>query len=218
VISNGNFSAGLNVSAGRADITPNEPQRLSGFVSRRANFKRVNDRLEVNGALLGDGVHRVLFLSFDLLYVGPGLSEALTSYCAAQYGVENSAVFLTASHTHFAPSTDETKPLLGEANAAYIHDVEVAAKRLVDELFSRQGKTVELQLLTTHSDAAVNRRLMRWIVGPPKGLQRTAVIAPNPDGPVDRAIYVLAAKDGEGAVSAVFWNYACHPVAFPRQT
>ncbi|MBV9271667.1 MAG: hypothetical protein JO165_11260 [Candidatus Eremiobacteraeota bacterium] len=201
-----------------ADITPRDAEPLFGFVSRRGPHDRVHDRLEINGALLSCGENRALFLSFDLLYVGPTVTDSLKAYCNERYELPGSAVFLSASHTHFAPSTDETKPMLGKASATYIEEVDGRAKRLIDELFARTQRKVELRTQRSTIGAAVNRRLPRWTIGPPRGLQRTVVIAPNPHGPFDPDIHVLAARDEEGKLAAVFWNYACHPVAFPRPT
>ncbi len=55
----------LFVTTAVADITPQEPMPLGGFVNRKDLFERIDDSLEMNGILLCQGDQRCLFLSAD---------------------------------------------------------------------------------------------------------------------------------------------------------
>ena len=111
-------SGSLRCAGASIDITPDHSVPLAGVEGRNEGWQSVTSRLEANALLLGEGDDRVLFISADLLYFGAALVDAVRR-CAAACGIRSDAVILAASHTHFAPATDRSKPRLGRVDAAY---------------------------------------------------------------------------------------------------
>ena len=76
-----------------------------------------------------DGCRR-LIMSFDLMIVGAELQEMILAKLAMD-GFKPSEVLLLASHTHFAPATDQACARLGVPETQFVRDVAEAAEGLV---------------------------------------------------------------------------------------
>lgn len=206
------------LSAGTVDITPERACMLAGFARRRAPFRDVRDPLEANAVVLHCQDHRrQLFVSVDLLYAGPLLLRKVEE-TAAQHGIPRESVFLTASHTHFAPASDPAKPALGEVDPGFVDLLLARVGGLVEKVLVRSPYPVTLTHHQSRAHHAVNRR-RRWpwpsVSRAGFKLHTGTVMAPNPHGPCSEAIDLLRFEN-QDAVVAVVWSYACHPVSFPQ--
>ena len=186
----------------------------------------VSERLEANFVVLRDDADSdpIVIISVDLLYPGRVLRAALES---ALPELRPDQIFLTSSHTHQAPMTDDTKPALGSPNSEYMRILAVnlskEVKRVIDSDSTQVGIVSTRTLTATHS---INRRLKkRWDfsrrprcpwVAVRLGLAREFyVMAPNPVGVTDELVTTLISRSPTGQAQFVIWNYACHPVSFP---
>lgn len=213
------FSTQLRSVAGQVDITPIEPLPLAGAEGRTKCWRSVSIPLEVNALLLADECASVLMISADLLYFGPDLVDAIHR-CAEQVGIPISRVILAASHTHFAPATDRTKPCLGEVDADYLAFVQEKILGLVASLATAPKTTVTVETARVATVLSINRR-RRW---PLPTLTREGfkwgpniVMAPVPDAPRDEFVDVLRFRDEHDQIVCVTWKFACHPVCFPGE-
>lgn len=211
----------VTACAGWADITPDRPLPLAGFVERRGLSSAIEDRLEVAGVCFRDADGRVaLILSYDLMFVGGELADAVVSYAVSTFGVRPADIMLLASHTHFAPATDSTKPILGVVDDSYLRQVIAASRAFVTRLIEAEALPARLLHGRGSSEAAINRRLP-WPL-PNLGRGRfawgEAVMAPNADGALDKAIDVIRVVGEGGATRAILWRYTCHPTGFPDAT
>jgi hypothetical protein len=205
-------------AGGSVDITPDAPTPLAGCVGRPQPWKAVSSRLEANAVLLDDGDARVLFISADLLYFGADLVSAVAKQ-AGKAGIAREHIILTASHTHFAPAADRSKPFLGEVDADYNRHLEMRLFGLVDAVLSANTEAVRIDSSRVRIDLNVNRR-RRW---PLPVLTRdglkvlpSVVMAPAPREPKDEFIDLLRIVNSRGKVVSVLWKYGCHPVCFPE--
>ena len=184
---------------------------MAGFAKRQGDFTSVEGELEINGLLLESGETSTLLLTFDLLYVGEALRTAALKSIADR--VPDAAVLTAASHTHYAPATDSTKPRLGAVDPAYLEFVETKIDELVTALWQAPARPASLFVGQTSVQENINRRVARWAVGP-RGIRKQQ-LAPNPNAPCDDRMRVVDVRGEDGQSLAMIWGYACHPVGFP---
>lgn len=198
------------------DMSPATLVPMGGFGGRERLTRKVDGRLEANVVALGEGESAVVLVSLDLLFAGAELAGKIVAACGARFGIGPERVLVLASHTHFAPMLDSSKPRLGRTDpteAARWADVitsAIAAAPVRQATGARVGRG--------RSDSAVNRRLRwRWptarrILGKATG---DIYLCDNPDGPRDPEIRTCVWQSAEGAPLAAFWSFACHPVFMP---
>jgi hypothetical protein len=201
--------------AGTVDITPETAVPLAGSEIRTGVFQRVADRLEANALVLRQDGLPIVFVSVDLMFVGQELRSGVLSRLGA--AVPDESLFFAASHTHFAPATDDRRPHLGRMDPRYLEQVCERVTGLVSRLLREPLVPATIEHAQGQANHAVNRRLRaRWHLSR-RGLRVGAVVAaPNPSGPRDESIHLLHVSRSDGRPLAVIWSYACHPVGFPR--
>lgn len=205
------------LGAATVDITPGHPVPLAGVVGRRSTWQAIRSPLQANAVLLAGGDQRLLLLSADLLYIGPDLDAAVRDEAQA-LGLPASHVIVAASHTHFAPATDRSKPPLGEVDAEFLRQTEQRLRALVRTVVTGPLTSVRAEHVRQPSDAGINRRRRwPWPTWTRDGLRfgPSTVMAPNADGPRDEHLDVLRFTDAQGRIRAIVWKLACHPVCFP---
>jgi hypothetical protein len=201
---------GLRVRAGFVDITPSRPLPLAGYAGRCDGFEEVADRLEANAAVFSDGERVVAILSFDLLYVGPLLRQQLEMELRSVLPAEN--LFLSASHTHFAPATDPTLPKLGAVDRAYLDMVVDRVVRLVRDLLRTGPEPLEVGMVQRHATCTVSRRRPGWRISRRFPFVKKGVfMEPNQSGAKDDSVRLIRLGN-----EAILWSCACHPVFAPR--
>lgn len=209
----------IRASAGSCDITPIATCELAGYSSRKGCYDGVADRLEINCLVLEDGSSPIVLVTADLLYGGDALKEAIWIESGANRVVRKEAFLFGASHTHFAPSVDETKPYLGRVDEAYVDFVIARASGLLKKLLGGRKQPVTIEYSMGTCDHSVNRHKMGWTLDRSGtfGLRRAPMMAPDFRGKTDETLHALKLKSEDGAVMAVLWNYACHPAVFPEK-
>ena len=206
----------MRVSAATEEITPQKPFPLSGYEGRPDHFDRVHDPLELNGILLRQGHRAVVLVTADLLYVTEDLETVARQALKDKAGLEGVTVLVGASHTHFAPSVDDSKSMMGRTVAEYEAFVKERITALMEKLAREPGVPVNVHYASGEAAHAVNRRRRGWTVGR-RGIRRTTALLPNPEGPKDETVRLITLRDAEGKPLAVIWNYACHPTGFPER-
>jgi hypothetical protein len=206
---------GYSIAAGSVDITPQEPIPLAGYATlRQATFERVADPLEANVIILRGAGSTVVFVAYDLMYVGAYLRDAIVQALAGR--IPSEAIFTTAVHTHSGPPTEDSLPILGTVTPAYRDFVARRVGELAVRLLDAPCVPASLQYVEGSAAHSVNRRKRVF------GISRTfpfvgsqVRIQPNLSGPRDDTIRLIRIGDGSGNDIAVCWSYACHPVGFP---
>ena len=202
-------------SAGTADITPESAVPLAGSEIRTGVFHGVADRLEANALVLRQGDSPIVFVTLDSLFVGAELRSGVLGRLGGALPEES--LFFAASHTHFAPATDDRRPRLGRMDPRYLEQVCEQVSGLVSGLLSRPQAAVTMEYVRGQANHAINRRRRALWHLSRRGPRVGAIVgAPNPDGPRDESIHFLRVSRPDGRPLAVIWSYACHPVGFPR--
>lgn len=205
----------IHATAGTVDITPDRALPLAGSEIRTAAFTRVADRLEANALVLRHEGPPVVFVTADLMFVGEELRAGVRARLDGE--VSEASLFFAASHTHFAPATDDRRPLLGRMDRGYLEQVCDRVSELVGRLLRERPTPVAVTYARGQASHAVNRRLRAaWHLSRRGPMLGAVVAAPNPTGPRDESIHVLRVARAGGRPLALMWSYACHPVAFPR--
>ena len=135
---------------------------LAGFLRRAQRGLPCgvqDDPLEINAAAFRDGDQAALLIAIDTLIAGPDLTAAADALAQECFG-PGAVALVAASHTHFAPATDRTRPMLGEIAPAYVAAVHDALRQVVVELrVAQTGPSVGLASCV--ASANVHRR-RRW--------------------------------------------------------
>lgn len=207
----------MKVAGGRVDITPQLHLELGGSSKRRVGRRR-NGKLEANIAVIWpsvEGSKPLVLVSLDLLYPGRALTRGLVESLPE---IPRERLFVASSHTHQAPMTDDSKPLLGKADPNYLESLttRIAAeiRRLLMEV---DREDVTLSAATGLANHSVNRRSWRFFYPSRRPRFGSTAVAPNRDGARDETVEVVVATGASGRRLFVLWNYACHPVSFPDQ-
>lgn len=197
-------------------VTPDAPCALAGFSGRTGQFEAKHSDLEINFARFTFNGAGVVVVACDHLYAGGPLTSFVEEFCR----VRGHTAILAASHTHFAPNLDPSKPGLGHVDPEYLQTTLDKVGAALNQLFGRAISPARLSQGRASCAASVNRRLswpipslgsrQQWIL--PPGIRS----APNPGGPVDPWLHLAVAETGDGEIASVVWTYACHPTSFPH--
>jgi hypothetical protein len=196
------------IAAGSVHISPLRPAMLGGYARRTAPFKSIADPLEANVLEIEGDHQRAIIVSTDLLYPGQTLRSLLLSSLA----VREEELFLSASHTHYAPMTAPRMPLLGPIDDQYVELVAERISSLIKSLEKRrQGCT------GTYHEGSLNHSMNRRLAHlrlTSSGFSRAVGMGPNVTGERDERARLLKFVDPSGRPLAIMWNYACHPSDF----
>jgi len=201
-------AAGWRVGIARADITPQGQIWMAGYAARNHPSEGVLHPLWAK-ALAVEDQHgsRVVIVTTDLIGLSRTIAEAVCARAQQQTGIPRARVLLNSSHTHSGPVVGDV------AEVAYRLDPEQAAvvgaytKTLQDKLVAVIAQAIEnlkpgeLAYGEGKATFGMNRRSLR---------EKSYVIGPNPAGPVDPAVPVLAVRDAEGRLVGILFGYACH--------
>lgn len=207
----------FGVAAGYVDITPPQRMPLAGYKHRSGPFTAVADLLEANAIILRANGQQVVIVSFDLLYVGHDLRQGLLE--CLQPELDAASLFLAATHTHYAPATSALLPILGQRDERYVPYVVERVAALIRRLIRGPLASATLSYREGKARHAVNRRKSRWIRSKNgRFYEKTIALQPNFRGPRDETIRLVTALLDDQVPICILWNYACHPVSFPRKS
>jgi hypothetical protein len=194
------------------DITPPFKTTMGGYASRQGLFDKVNDPLNCTVIILEEHGRRAVIIAADLITFNDACTDALRQQLADIADTVPDNVLLNASHTHGGPEPrdkamyfDKDRDTASSVRYQAWLDKQVcqAAATAMDKL-----ETGSLWYGAGKSMIPMNRRLER---------DGEIVNAPNPDGPVDDRLQLLAIKDQNGKLRALGIRLSCHPVATGAQ-
>lgn len=202
------------IHAGFVGIGNERPLPLFGYGERKKMAKAERMALEANWILVSGGAAQAwLMIALDTLYSSTALEDALRAGFAATVA-EIPALFIVASHTHYAPALDDTKPALGVADPGHINDI---AHRIVDDVLQTVAIGTGLHPKSwTHacveSPRAMFRRRKRLTLSARRRphVQVAMQIAPNPDVEVDREMRLWMAQDQNNKPLFALITWPCH--------
>lgn len=203
----------IKVSAGFTNINAENGMTLCGFMGRQEPCNKADGNLEANALIIKQGDVKIVIVSLDLLYVGLELRQKILVNLNG--ALTDSELLLCASHTHFAPSVDITKPSLGKFDSHYLELVVYKVTTLLKGLLCQGSEPAYVSYRKVLSfKGIISRRRMGW--GLKNGiLRRMSIMAPNKSAEIDKSIRVLRITSAKGATLALLWNISCHPTEYP---
>jgi hypothetical protein len=210
-------SSPLLARSASCDVTPRDrPVRLAGYPLRTAPVATILDAIEISAVLLESPGARCLIFSFDLMIVGSELQDMIVARLA-RHGFKPREIVLLASHTHFAPATDQACARLGVPEPLFVSDVAAATEALLLRMLGEAPAEIKIEMQRRRLNHSINRRRY-WpfpTLGRTYGFRLTSVsMAPNPDGATDElATVLLLRRVDDGEVIGAIWHYTCHPTA-----
>jgi hypothetical protein len=194
-------------------ITPTEPMYLSGFADRVVLAEGTAMDLHAKAlALESPGGARLVMVTLDLVEVPKQTRDAVAAALWERHQLPNASLLQNCSHTHCGPElrfTDEefaelNDPLRKERCLRYNAQLVEKIAQVIGQALAHL-EPVALSYSHARAGFAMNRRLKSDAPTGDPYLNR-----PNPDGPVDQDVPVLAVERADKSMLAVLFGYACH--------
>lgn len=211
------------MQSGKVSIAPNQGQNsshevimLAGFASRKMPFNSIYSDLEANLIVIAHNNTKAAFLSLDLLFVGKALTDHIHKIAKESLSIDPASILICASHTHFAPATDASKPKLGKTYVQHLEYIKNQIITLFKTTKQSKKQNVLIEKTTIQMHHAVNRRRKGWHIDPSRlRLCHGIYMAPNFKNTMDNNAQFIKFIDKSGKPQAYIWSYACHPTSFP---
>jgi len=207
------LSAGWKAGAAKATITPTEPMYLAGFANRVVIAEGTAMDLHAKALAIEDAEGgRFVMVTLDLVEVAKQTRDAVAANVKAQFHLPNESLLLNCSHTHCGPELR-----FGDAEFAELNDPvrkerclrynAMLVAKITHIIGEALGNLEPVTLTYAHARCgfAMNRRLKS-----DKPTGEPYLNSPNPDGPVDHDVPVLAAERPDKSLVAILFGYACH--------
>jgi len=187
------------------DITPEKPVKMSGYGARTALSEAVHDPLSARVVAFENNGERLVLVSSDLIGYYGGTAEHLRKVILSEFEIKPGELFLSAIHTHDAPtlSIDEEKG--HPNNVEYTKQLEGKLVKVIGEAIKNTGP-VRIGAGIGYSPVGMNRR---ELVFDGSGNSRIR-LGCNPYGPTDKEVLVMKVAKPDGAVVASLFDYATH--------
>ncbi len=205
---------------GKAEITPKEPVRLSGYANRDKPHTGVADPLFARAMVLttsprefplppkDTGSHTVVMISIDSIAIVGVMTRQIEDALMSSYGLSRSDFVICSTHSHAAPHAAGglnnlyRTPLSSDEQAAierYAERVKAGILKAVDAAFALRVPA-KLEVAQTTAGFAVNRRVLKEGLWTGFGKQD--------DGPVDRRVQLLRVSGDNGKLLGATFMYA----------
>ena len=200
-------------AAARTVITPTEPMYLSGFANRVVIAEGTGMDLSAKTLAIEDAKGtRFVMVTLDLVEVPKQIRDAVAANAKAQFNLPNESLLLNCSHTHCGPELrfgdDEfaelNDPLRKERCLRYNASLIAKITHIIGEALGKL-EPATLSWSQARCGFAINRRLKN-----DKPTGEPYLNSPNPDGPVDHDVPVLAVERVDKSLIAIVFGYACH--------
>lgn len=195
----------LRAGTAKIDITPEKPVKMAGYASRTELSQGVHDPLSARVVAFENNGKRLVLVSTDLIGFYDGTADYMRKAILDEFKLEPSELFLTAIHTHSAPSPTINKEKGHPNNVEYTENLKGKLTEAIRSALNNMGP-VTVGCGVGYCPIGANRRELNIS---PSG-QSSIRLGRNPYGPTDKEVLVtkLAKPDGD-AVAALF-GYATH--------
>jgi hypothetical protein len=212
VVTSGDLQKNTNswkAGVARADITPVEPIRMSGYAGRDHACSEMLHPLWVKALALEDKAgKRAVLVTMDLALLPREMCDEIKNRLLGKYNLSRSDVILSWSHTHTGPVVSDPvfydwlnlKPEESAKVDKYSVDLGNKIVKVVGEALNGMVP-VKLYSGNGVTRFAVNRR---------NNTEASLTPLTPLAGPVDHSVPVLKVTDMEGKILTVLFGYACH--------
>ncbi len=196
----------LRVGTSRKDITPGKPVALAGYASRKGLSQGVHDPLSARALAFEQDEKKLVLLSADVLGFYGGTADSIRQGIMAACGLQPSELFLSAIHTHAAPTVTLDAEVAHANNVEYTKALGGQLVEAVREALARLAPA-QVAVGSGSSPVGVNRR---EAIPDSDGDSRVR-LGRNPSVLTDREVQVLkVSHPGTDALAAVAFAYSTH--------
>jgi neutral ceramidase len=195
----------LQAGTAKIDITPTKPVRMSGYGARKGLSTGVHDPLSARVVVFESNGKRLVLVSSDLIGFYDGTAEYLRKVILKEFRLEPSELFLSAIHTHSAPTLTIDKEKGHPNNLEYTEHLKVKLIELIRKALNNTGP-VRIGAGIGYSPVGANRRELRF-----DSSQNSSIrLGRNPYGPTDKEVLVVKVTKPDGQQIAALFDYATH--------
>lgn len=187
----------------KRNITPGFKTCLACSQQKDTLYERIHDDIFVRCAALHDESHYIIILSYDLLFHSRDLYDFVYDYLSKKLDLEMSDILISYTHNHNAPSVTGYNDY--SSSSEYEDLLKLRTTDCIDAALARM-EPGRMEYGVIEGNWNINRRRPS-----PEGIK----LAPNPDGPRDKDLYLLKYVSNSGDIKGLIINYACHPVHYP---
>jgi neutral ceramidase len=204
---------GLRGGLARIDITPAKPVMMFGYASRTNLSTGVHDPLSARAMALEQDGKRLVLMSVELCGFYNGTAEPLRELILKRSGLEPAELFMSAIHTHSAPTPVFDLSKGHSNNVEYTRDLRDKLGDLARQALDRMTP-LQIGVGSGASPIGANRReAVRDSAG-----KTNIVLGRNPSVLTDREVQVLKlTRAGDSKMAGVVFAYATHSTSLgPR--
>ncbi len=206
----------MKVASSTCCITPKKKVTLGCNGFNQTLFESIDSDIEINAIRLIQNNTNVIMIAVDTLFVTNEIKTFAIDYLKDKLPIKEDQIFIAASHTHYAPFLDASKPNLGSVDDEYMVFFKSQLSLLLDHLV--QAEFIECDLVYSESETdeiSVSRRKYAWGFWKRMVLRKWMRMFPNNNQAIDSKLRVfqLICKNTKQCMGLI-WNFACHPVMY----
>src|SRR5687768_12021276 len=193
-------SHAADVGVAKVDITPDYNVRLSGFAHRKSESEGVDGKIHAKALAFRDANGPAVLMAVDSLGVPDYMTRDVASRLENKAKLDPKRFAITSTHTHSAPILTNACPNIAGEPIPPEHQEKIDryTRELADKL-----EQAALAALADLKPATIESGI---------GTHALAMNRRTPGGPVDHDLPVMAIKNADGSLRAVYLSYACHCV------
>lgn len=153
---------------------------------------------------------RAVLVSADLLFFRRDVAEAAAGRIMEKTGLKRRQILLNASHTHSGPVVGMNRDLDSFGVPAEQRPRVAAYTRRIEEQIADLAAAAVRDMQPARLSFGVGRAAL--VMNRRTATKQGIVMAPNPEGPVDRNVPVLRVDGADGRLRGLVFGCACHPV------
>ncbi len=210
-------AAGWKAGTAAGVITPKEPLWMAGYGNRTEPSQGTIHDLFVKALAVEDSLGtRAVIVTADLIGYTREFTEAVAGEVERRTGIPRAAILFNSSHTHCGP---EVRPAKGafvgmpEAYQAKVVVYETWLRGKFADVIADAVKGMRPAEISFSTASPVPFAVSRRFPDGKGGvLYRSSPSSYYTEGSRDDTVPVLRVRDPGGAVRAVVFGYACHPI------
>ena len=188
---------------------------MAGYSSRDKPSEGVISRLYVKALALADtDGNKVVIITADLAGNLRVFSNKVAQTIESQYDIPRSALIFNASHTHCGPEIRSASPplYLPDESLESIQEYTNWLEKQYVNVIGRAIKNLQPAKLTFSSIRPTPFAVSRRFPTPEGIVYRSGPSSYYTGGPRDDIVPVLKVSAPDGAIKAILFGYACHPI------
>ena len=197
--------ATIRVGVAKVDITPDKPVKMSGYGSRKDLSTGVHDPLSARVLVFEQGDDKLVLVSADVIGYYAGTADYLRTAILEACDLQPSELFLSAIHTHSAPTLTYDVEHGHPNNVAYTETFKTRVIEAVREAI-KNAAPARMDVATGSCPVGSNRRQVRI----KENGESDIVLGRNPYGPTDKEVLVMKLARPDGELIALAFDYATH--------